>query len=342
MSAKPTRGAPRLLLGVLLLLLMLAAGHGVLWYVLVDRLEAGFAAWATAQREGGRQVDHAEPARGGWPFAATVTLPSFQWAEADVALSAEAVTLRLEPLRLDRLRLEMPGTHRLRLGTADLPFTARRLDAVLPLEVAPLPKDLVMAGEGLTLGGVALRKLAVHFASNFAAGAEAPAATLHATLDDLILPPQAGPVVAALGRSVASVALDTVLSGPLAPGPATASRVAAWRDAGGALTLRGLTLRWGTIIAHAGGRFGLDAGLQPRGAATVRLAGGDAVLDAAVSTGLLAQNNAGGARLLLRLMSRVPPEGGPPELELPLTLEDRRLVLARIPLGQLPPWRWPQ
>jgi hypothetical protein len=38
---------------------------------------------------------------------------------------------------------------------------------------------------------------------------------------------------------------------------------------------------------------------------------------------------------------RRPAGGGPRELEVPLTLEDRTLVLARFPLLRLPAWGWP-
>ena len=50
--------------------------------------------------------------------------------------------------------------------------------------------------------------------------------------------------------------------------------------------------------------------------------------------------NLGAGRLLVRLLSRNPPGGGPAEIEAPLSLEGRMLAVARMPLGQLPAWRW--
>lgn len=340
MSAKPPSGAPRLLLGALLLLCVLAAGHAVLWHALVTRLEGGFAAWVAAQKATGRLIGHGAPQRGGWPLAATLHVPAFEWTEGEAALSLAAVTLRLEPLRLDRLRLDLPGQHSLRMGGTALPFAARRLAAEMPLEAAPLPSEVLLSGEALAFGPVTLRRLALRFTSQVAAGAEAPAATLRASLEELTLPPEAGAAVATLGRTLALIELDLALSGPLPPGRASSANVATWRDAGGTLTLHEFGLRWGDVVGNLRGRFGLDAALQPRGAATLRLSGADAVLQAATATGLLEPNNAGAARLVLRLMSRVPPGGGPPELELPMALEDRRLVVARMPLGQIPAWRW--
>jgi hypothetical protein len=115
----------------------------------------------------------------------------------------------------------------------------------------------------------------------------------------------------------------------------------AWRDGGGMLDLRSLDLRWGRISATAMATLTLDEDLQPTGAGTLRLAGGGEVLDAAASTGLLAPRTATTARTVLTLLSRTPPEGGPPQIEVPLTLEDGVLALARFPLLQLPRWTWP-
>ena len=65
---------------------------------------------------------------------------------------ADALVLRLAPPRLDRLVVEMPGRHRLRLGALDLPFAADRLAATLPLEAGVLPREARLDAERLRLG----------------------------------------------------------------------------------------------------------------------------------------------------------------------------------------------
>ncbi|MBD0274782.1 MAG: DUF2125 domain-containing protein, partial [Acetobacteraceae bacterium] len=57
--------------------------------------------------------------------------------------------------------------------------------------------------------------------------------------------------------------------------------------------------------------------------------------------GLLDRRAAGAARAFLPLLARRPPEGGPPVVEVPLTLERRSLALGRIPVARLPPVDWP-
>jgi hypothetical protein len=77
------------------------------------------------------------------------------------------------------------------------------------------------------------------------------------------------------------------------------------------------------------------------GAGTLRLTGAEAVLDALGGAGLLPARSATLARRVLGLIARPPAEGGPPQVEVPLTLEDRALSVARIPVARLPPLAWP-
>jgi hypothetical protein len=145
-----------------------------------------------------------------------------------------------------------------------------------------------------------------------------------------------------LGPSLEGLRLDLALTGPW-PGPAgtPALRAARWRDAGGTLELRTLALAWGAATATASATLALDATLQPAGAGTLRLAGAPAVLEAAQAAGLVGRRDAAAAGMLLAMMQRTPPEGGPPRLEVPVVLERRALSLAGLTLLRLPPWRWP-
>ncbi|MCO6419890.1 DUF2125 domain-containing protein [Siccirubricoccus sp. KC 17139] len=344
MSAKPPRRRlPRLLLGAVLLLVLLGAAHGAAWLWLTERLEVGFGQWVALQRSLGRQVSHAPPLRGGWPWAATLTVPDFRWSQPAWGLAAEAVTLRLTPPELGMLEVHLPGRHRLRLDREELPLSAAALTARMPIQTGLWPSLLLLEGEELALGALGLDSLRMRLETALAAGAAEPAATLNLVLDRLHPPPGAlGPAGAALGPVVEALSLSGTLSGPLPAGPVRAGDAARWRDAGGALTLSALALRWGPLGAEGSGRVRLDAGLQPRGAATLRVTGAEAALDAAQAAGALPPGNVFAARLMLRVMSRPPEGGGPPEIELPLTLEERRLMLARLPLATLPRLNWPR
>lgn len=358
MSAKPSPGirgtgaragrlAMRGLLGAAILLALLAAAHGLFWYWLGNQLQDGFEAWAAARRAEGWRVEHGTPQRGGWPLAATLTLPQFRL-EGGAAWQADSLVLRLSPPRLDRLGLEAQGRQRLRLGLAEFPLAADRLTASLPVETSALPSEAEAEAANLRIltpageAGIGDARLELH--SRLAAARGEPALALRLAASQVALPPalaEASPIIARFGRSLDRLAAELALTGPVPSGGIPAGMARAWRDGGGRLELRSLDLRWGRIAATAMATLTLDEGLQPMGAGTLRLAGGGEVLDAAASTGLLAPRAAATARTVLTLLSRTPPEGGPPQIEVPLTLEGGILALARFPLVQIPRWTWP-
>jgi hypothetical protein len=339
------------LLGASLLAALLVAGHALLWRWMGSQLEAGFRNWATQRRALGWRVEHAAPSRGGWPFAATLTLPQFRLEGGGATLpggmewQVEALVLRLAPPRLDRLTVEMPGRHRLRLGALELPFAADRLTAAMPLERDVLPREARLEGERLRIGTPAGAAEALsaqlEIETRMTAIEGEPAVSLRLSAGDVLLPPAVGPTAEVLGRSVESAVLDLALTGPVPPGRSPTAKAEAWRDGGGTLELRSLALNWGPVAGTATATLTLDEALQPMGAGTLRLAGGGEALQAAAQAGLLTRQAAATGRTVLRLLSRTPTEGGPPQLEVPLALEERVLAAARVPLAVLPPWHWP-
>ncbi|WP_160936774.1 DUF2125 domain-containing protein [Teichococcus coralli] len=327
-----------------LLLALLGAGHAVLWRLVADRLEQGFQRWATLRRAQGWQVAHAPPQRGGWPLSASLTLPDLRLAAPPdgpfgrLAWQATGVRLRLLPSDLRTLLVDARGPQRLIADSRELPFVADRLTATLPL-ADDVPPDTVriMAHQlrlGPAAGAVTVAELAAELRG---AGnpADDAALTLALTLGGITLP-----WALPLGRQVEAASMEAALAGPLPGGRAPARRATTWRDAGGTLELRALTLRWGDVAASAAATLALDAGLQPTGAGTLRVAGAAQGLDALAEAGLLPARTANLARSLVPLMARPDPAGGPPQIEVPLTLEDRTLAAARIPVLRLPAIDW--
>ena len=140
---------------------------------------------------------------------------------------------------------------------------------------------------------------------------------------------------------MATISADLALSGPLPGGRAPTPRAEAWRDGGGTLELRSLAMRWGSLGGTARATLALDETLQPMGAGMLRLTGAADVLDALAEAGLVGRRAALTARGLLPLISRPSAGNGAPEIEVPVTLEDRTLTLARIPVLRFPPLGWP-
>ncbi|MGG5818885.1 DUF2125 domain-containing protein [Falsiroseomonas sp. HW251] len=352
MDRKAPRLGRALLVGTLGLLVLLGAGHALLWHAAAGQLEAGWQDWVRLRRGQGWRVEHAPPVTGGWPLAVTLgvdrlrldggaaTLPG------GIALSAEKVVLRVRLPWLDRLLIELPGQQRLRLGDTEFPFVADTLSAVVPLDAGTLPSTAEIAAERLRLGtpagGVEVRSLRLGAKGSASATEEEPVLSLALTANGVQLPAappgRAGQV---FGRRMEQVAADLSLSGPMPPARDPVQRAAAWRDGGGTLEVRSLSLQWGPMSATAAATMALDERLQPMGAGTLRLSGAQAALDALAEAGLVAGRPVQMARAVLPLLSRPTADGGS-EIEVPLTLDDRMLLLARIPVLRLPPLEWPR
>lgn len=346
------RTGPRILLGVLLLAGLLAAAHAALWQFMASQLESGFAAWVQVRRAQGWRVEHAPPVRGGWPFSATLGLGAVRveggaaTIPGGFAFASDRVVLRVTPPRLERLLVEFTGPGRLRLGAADLPFAADSLVAALPLERDTPPGSAEVSAERLRIGtpggALELRRGTLELTGSSSATEGEAALTVALAAEEVDLPAApAGRAGTAFGRRIASLAADLSVTGPIPPGRQPAARAEAWRDGGGTMELRSLTLRWGPVGAAVAATLALDEGLQPMGAGTLRLTGAGEALDALAEAGVVGRRAAATARTVLPLLSRPSAESGAPEVEVPVTLEDRTLAVARIPVTRLPAWGWP-
>lgn len=334
-------------------LLLLAAGHTAGWAWLCGQLEAGLSRWAAERRAEGWEVAHGEPRHAGWPLRVAVELPGVVLRQPGLGWRAEQVRLELVGPGLDRLRIAATGAQGLELAGQPVPMAAEGLQAELPIGpdaqgAGGLPREAALRAAMLRLdlpaGPLRLEGLRLDLASRAGAGAGEPLAVLDGLATRVVLPPEmaAAPGIAVLGPVLEALRLDLAVTGPW-PGAAgqPATRAARWRDAGGAVELRGLALRWGEAEAKGSAVLALDEALQPAGAGTLRLAGAPAVLRAAQTAGMVGRREAAAAQLLLAMMQRTPPEGGPPQLEVPVVLEQRALSLGGLPLLRLPSWRWP-
>lgn len=306
---------------------LLLAAHAALWWLAADRLEAGAQAWVAARRAEGWLVSHGPPERGGWPLAATLRLPALRLQPPGApGWQAEALALRLSPAAPATLELEALGPQALLLGAEALPVRLARLAGTVGLRDGAARLTAEAPSLTLPAGPLAARRISLDWAP--------PGWQLAAT--GLTLPVAAPALGAEVQRLEATLVATPPL--PLPPGRAAA---AAWQRQGGTLRLPAFALAWGPLSASGEAELALDAALQPSGRAALRLRGLDATLEALGGTGLLPARNLGAARVMLALLQRPDPAGGPPQLDLPLALAGRRLTLAGFQLGQLPVLDWP-
>ena len=340
------------LIGALAILAVLAAADTALWMIATARLQDELESWQTRRRAAGWTVAEGQPVRAGWPLAATITVPDPVLAGGDKDLpgglswragQAELAVTLLHPFVL---RIRPGGQQVLRLSTLpEFGFTADQLEVSIPLDRGPadrLPLDLSAAGlrVALNTGPLDIATIAVHADAWPAApqGEAVLAVTCNAGVIDLppLRPARPWPI----GPHIATASLEVALTGPWSVAGDVTARATAWRDGGGKLEARHLALVWGPLGLSASATTALDAQMQPMGAATARVLGYSATLGALTSSGVLAPRAAQAIGGVLSLLARPAKDGGAPQVEVPLTLQDRTLSVGPFPLVRLKEWVW--
>lgn len=332
MRRRLTIGLPCLLLAVLV------AGHTAAWFGATHALENGFARWATRRRAAGWQVDAGTPVRGGWPLAAALSLPDVtiaagpQGGSGRVAWHAERVVLSLTATSPDRVGIDLEGGQSVRVGSGtDRTFNADRLHVEVPLRRAGQ-----VPTAALEVRNLRAPDLAIGLLTGDIVAAATPKVTLAAEAIDL--PTRLN---WAFGRHISSLAVNATVLGELPrPGPLRAM-AEDWHGAGGALDVTHFALGWGPLGLAATGRVTFDDQLQPAGTADLHVIGYAKALEALAAQHVISRDAARAGTAVLTLLARAPPDGGTPEVEVPLTLRDRTVEMGRAPLVRVPEVVWP-
>lgn len=351
MTTSPlARAARRTGYGLAALLLLAAIAHTVLWWQGTRLLEQEAARWIAAREAEGMAVRHGPPVRGGWPFAARLSLPDAaasgvlqveRQGSVPVSFRTPAIVLEVALGAPRTLVIEVASPFRIAAPGFDATGEARLLRIQAPLvqqgRQAPdlIAQGLVIATAGDRLAAEDLTLVAVR---DPAARGDQPALSLLLTANGVDLPASSQP---ALGARVARAVLDIHLVG-MPPGRGSAQAQAlAWRDAGGFVQIPRLLLDWGPLSLDADATLALDQAAQPSGEGRARMAGLPATLDRLMQAGLIDRQAAQAGRTIVAFMQRTPAGGGPPVVELPLALRNRVLSAGRLTLLQLPPIAWP-
>jgi hypothetical protein len=330
-------------------LLLLAAGT-LYWRIAVANLEVGFAAWEVQQRAAGWTVQHRPPVRGGWPLAATLTVPAMSLAGGSpsipggLAWSADRLVLHVALARPGLLDMVTEGGQRLRLaGYPEIPFTADLLRIVVPLRPDRWPSFTDVIADNLQAdtpigGNAGVQSLRLHL--DFMPEARSGEPTTAFSLSAEAISPPSG-TFRPLGPRIESLEVDGTMIGPIPAGRAPAEQAAAWRDGGGSLEIRHLALVWGPLDLTASATLALDDQLQPMGAGSAHLVGFAETLDALAAHTMISRSAATATKAVLSLMAHNPEDGSPPDVEVPLTLQYRTLSMRQVPLLRLPEVDWP-
>lgn len=337
----------------LILSTLLVGLDTLVWFRLERTLDRHLLTFAATARAAGWRFGAQAGERGGWPFAATLTLvhPSLRGAAplvpGGIDWSGEAVTLSLSPLHARRALARAYGTQSLtiapgssfslllRLWGADitirLPDEAEAPRYGMVLRASALHVAVPGAGPDDILQ-VARLTADLHWrldAPGDAAPAAplSPAASLLLTVSDIALPIR---LSRPDRRMLQRARLDATLTGRLTPRPMPiADALMLWQHSGGRLRISEASVEWG----GGGGAVAGQAALRPDGLTDggfdLALTDYPQALQRLRDAGLIGPGAAVASGAVLGLIDAAGPVR---QLHLPLALQRGQLTLGSIPL----------
>jgi hypothetical protein len=321
--------------------------YSAYWLIAAGKIEHGLERWAEERRAEGYKVELGHPVITGFPTHFQVDIPhpligreASGWVWQPEHLHAEA-----PPWQVGAMEFTLSGRHALRLlsgdhwqdiagtierGHADLRVDSKGRLTSLDIEISDYEID--SPGFAAPATGRSLTLSSRHDYPE-APDHQSETVSLSLRLDGLALPPETNP---GLGKDVERIALDAVVKGPLTD--AKLSRALAdWRDAGGTVEVDRLELRWGPVGLETNGTLALDPEMRPLGAFAAKIIGYGDVVDALVINELVPLGDAFLFKIAFNLLAKPSEPGGPPALDLPLTVQDGSLVVGSVRLMEVPP-----
>jgi hypothetical protein len=332
--------------------LLLLAGETAYWRVAAERLRAGYGAWLAAQTAQGWEIASGSVSTGGWPLAATLTVPNLTFRHAgptvpgDVNVASAGVALSVSLYDPTALRVLLTGPTHVRAGDSpDVIVTGDEIRVDVPLVQSDSPA-VMLFGKGVRLEPatgawhvtVGLLSANAMVESGASVGGSRPAATFSMSAEAIALP---GGVKWPLGTNISSLSMDGRLNGRLPPARDITGWTEAWRDGGGSLDITRLAMGWGPLGLTASATLKLDEQLQPMGSGNGRIVGYAETLDRLAAGGAMTRSAATAAKAVLSLMAATSDTEAPSSVEVPLTLRHRTLSIGQIPLLRLPDVDWP-
>jgi len=144
----------------------------------------------------------------------------------------------------------------------------------------------------------------------------------------------------AFGGHVARFRMTAEATGAELPEGLNADALRVWSNEGGAVDIRMLDVAHGVLGLNGEGTLALDGDLQPIGAFTARISGFNAAVDTLVAARVARPEDGALAKVVLGVLAKSPPGGGPKQVKLPLTLQDRVLSVGPIKLIRLRRIQW--
>lgn len=350
--------------------LLLAVSVSAYWGTVAESTLAAIDATAERWRSHGYAVGHGAPDVSGFPFSVRVALASPQFVAPGLAWewSADAAVLSIDLWRPRRIRFDLPGIHRWVLPTGiekDAPIRH-----VLTISTPAASGALLLGGDGtvqdwsisasdaevtmpngavLYVGRASL-SVERHAAASGRGQIREDAVRFDGAAEAIVLPAARSAHALGAAGDVLGQQIDLVAAAGLIVRPEDLAEASAaffdgalagrmlsrWRAAGGRIDVTSLRLSTREIDCRARGTIGLDLMNRPTGQLAAVLRGHDPLIDALVRTGRVRGEDGAVARVILGLLVRPAPDGGPPVLEIPIVGADGVMLAGPVPLLALP------
>ena len=333
-------------------LLLLVAGDVAYWRIAAERLRTGYEAWLAARVTEGWNVESGPVSVGGWPRAATISVPTLGMRHAgptipgDVSITAAGLQLAVALLNPLDLRLSLTGPLHIRAGDSpDMIVAGEEAVLTVPLrQTEPFAGSLhardlsIEPAGGAGRMAIGLMDARLEVEADRATSGNGPVATFSISSEAIALPTT---LKWPLGPNISSLSLDGRLNGPVPATREIRTWAESWRDGGGSLEVSRLTLGWGPLGLTSAATLALYEQLQPMGSGNGRVVGYAATLDKLAAGGMLTKSAATVAKALLSLMAGAEDPDQPSSVDVPLTLQYRTLSMRQVPLVRLPELDWP-
>lgn len=325
--------------------LLAFGGLSAYWVWAADQVARAVEQWTAEQRSRGYDIAYQGPEITGFPakLALGFTEPRIAapqgWRWSGGAIAGEATLWQPTVLHLtlpQRQRLVAAWRGHLR----DLTLEAEAAQAFIHLGQGGWARAATIDMNDITLqeqSGWIARAKTLHYAVTrrppTMEGADDWTLSLSGETSGITLPEQ---LPSPLGAQVEKIAFDATLIGAIQPGE-PAEALARWRDSGGLLEIKSLTLAWGPLNLKAGGTATLDAQLRPEGAFSARITGLPETMDILVAKGMIDPNAAFAIKVATLTLAGARDENGRAVIRLPITLQDGRFYLGPVALFELAP-----
>lgn len=333
-------------LALLCLLVAIAGGYTGCWFIIAGHIENGVAAWAQSRRADKIAVSWRKLGVTGFPTSFRVELKAVTVRDDALTPSPEfripAVSGSARPWDLADWRLaagqgfdaDIAGSG----GRAPAELRVRSADGVVSLEqeggwklwlraqdasLKAVSRVLVNSADAWVIAPPKLPRSHVE-----------PQLALAVNARQITLPVGIEP----LGSAIDELDFGATIKGDI-PNGRLPEALAAWRDAGGAVELDSLRLKWGPIDATASGTIAFDQELQPVGAFSGGLEGYDQILTALVRRGQMRAGDASLARIALNMLAKAGPDGEP-QIRTAFTIRNGQFFLGPAKLGKAPRLTW--